>query len=208
MKIRAIAFDWGGVIEILPIGNFGEAAAKFLGVDGETYRAAYFLHNHKFNVGKDSKTFENGTEVWASVLTKLGKIEMLGDFMNFIQSMPKGTVDQRVIELIKQIKQAGYKVGLLSNQAIEGAQKIRATGYDKLFDVALFSAEMGFMKPQPAAFQELMSRLDVSADELIFIDDTVRSLSTSEEIGYTPILYKGFEDLITQLNKNGIKISI
>jgi beta-phosphoglucomutase-like phosphatase (HAD superfamily) len=55
------------------------------------------------------------------------------------------------------------------------------------------------MKPEPEAFLELARRLNVNITELAYIDDAEKSLSRASEIGYEPILYTGFAELLEQL---------
>lgn len=204
MKISAIGFDWGGVIFQTPGGSFNDAAAEFLYVDNESFRRAFFLHNHMVNKGINTKTYQEATEMWSSILSELGKASMLNDFLEFVRSRPKGIVNNDMINLVKMLRANGWKVGLFSNNSKEGAQEFHAQGYDQLFDVALFSAEVDCMKPESAAFNKLASALGVPVNELLFIDDSERSLSTADEVGFVPLQFKGMKKLVEQLSHLGI----
>ncbi|KKU34307.1 MAG: HAD-superfamily hydrolase, subfamily IA, variant 3 [Candidatus Uhrbacteria bacterium GW2011_GWE2_46_68] len=205
-KISAIGFDWGGVILQHIDGSFAHVAAEYLHVDHECFRRAYFLHNHMINKGAQSKAFDQATEMWQKILLELDRVDQLDAFMTFVQSRPKGDVSQEMIALIQQLKNQGWKLGLLSNASSEGAQRIRNHACLALFDVALFSAEMDCMKPEPEAFQKFTSALGVPSPELVFIDDSTYSLSTAEEIGYIPILFQNTSLLKDQLKALGISV--
>ena len=203
-KISAIGFDWGGVILQNIDRSFADVAAEFLGVDNEIFRRAYFLHNHLINKGANSRVFEQATEMWTKILSELGLVDSLETFMKFVQSRPKGEINQEMIEIIQKLKKHGWKIGLLSNASAEGAVRVRANECFKLFDVALFSAEIDFMKPEPEVFLKFADKLGVPITELIFIDDSEHSLSTAEEVGYIPVQFKDNSTLINQLRLLGI----
>ncbi len=205
-NIRAIGFDWGGVIFQTPGGSFNDEAAAFLEVDKEKFRQAYFLHNHMVNKGPDTKDYAGAVEMWSAILAELDMVYELDRFMGFIKSRPKGSVNQGMLDLVANLRGLGWKVGLFSNNSAGGAAEIRQQGHDKCFDVALFSAEVDCMKPEPEAFIKLADVLGVSVTELVYIDDSERSLSTADTVGYTPILFKSQDSLIERLKELGINL--
>jgi putative hydrolase of the HAD superfamily len=207
-KITAIGFDWSGVIVQYPAGNFNEAAAALLRVATDTFRRAYFLHSHLVNKGTGVKGYAEATEMWRRILAELGKEDALSSFMDFIKGRPEAVADQQMIELIRELRNAGWKVGLFSNHSIRGARAFRDGGYEALFDAALFSSDVGYMKPEPEAFLMLAERLGVPVTELAFIDDSERSLSTASIVGYTPILFTDRDALIGQLKNIGVTLSL
>jgi HAD superfamily hydrolase (TIGR01509 family) len=204
-NIRAIGFDWGGVVFQTPGGSFNNEAAAFLEIDKEKFRQAYFQHNHMVNKGPDTKDYAGAVEMWSAILAELDLIHELDRFMEFIKNPPKGSVSQEMLDLVANLRGAGWKVGLFSNNSVSGAAEIRQQGYDKFFDAALFSADVDCMKPEPEALKKLADALGVSVTELVYIDDSERSLSTADTVGYTPILFINKETLIDQLKELGIQ---
>lgn len=204
MKIEAIGFDWGGVILQTPGPSFNDAAATFLGIESDIFRRAYFLHNHMVNKGANMKRYDEAIEMWSAILSEIGKIDALEGFMEFVRSRPKGSVSEEMIGLLRSLRLKGWKLGLFSNNSIEAAQEFRRQGYDQLFDAALFSGEVGCMKPEPEAFIKLAAALSVSVSGLVFIDDSERSLSGAAEVGYIPVLFKSKTGLVDQLASLGI----
>lgn len=61
------------------------------------------------------------------------------------------------------------------------------------------------MKPDPKAYQALCAALQVTPAELIYIDDTPRSLESAAEVGYTPILFENYAGLVAKLKKLGLE---
>src|SRR5690606_36635700 len=111
------------------------------------------------------------------------------------------SINQNVVDLIKQLRNEDYKTGLLSNNSKDGANKMRATGIDKYFDVFVVSAEAGMMKPDRKIFELFEKQLGVQLQELVFIDDANKSLSAARECGFTPILFESYEQLVGTLKK-------
>jgi HAD superfamily hydrolase (TIGR01662 family) len=68
-----------------------------------------------------------------------------------------------------------YKLGIVSNFAIpECVDKLlERHGLDKLFDVVVVSGAVNKRKPSPEIFEKALEKLDVSAEDAVFVGDTV-----------------------------------
>lgn len=199
-NIKAIGFDWIGVM-VKGGYSFPEAVQAYFGISRDDFRKVYFKHNRLINVGEVNMKY-----FWSVVLREFGKDDQLDGFLQFMHGLPRGGLDMAMINLVKNLRKNGYPVGLLSNHSKEGAADARALGIDDVFDVTLFSGEIGYMKPEPSAFALLAEKLGVALEEMIFIDDTQQSLSTASDVGYTPILFTGIDELkqdLTRLLTNG-----
>jgi putative hydrolase of the HAD superfamily len=207
MTYKAIGFDYGGVIGgVNTLGvNFTKKACELLEVDPDEYSDVYFSLNHLINLGEVA----TWPEFWKIFVDKLGKPEKLDALLqlNKVVDQDLLIVDQRMPLLIDQLRESGYRTGLLSNAAVQAGQHMREQGLDKHFDVFHISAETKLMKPNPRAFNKLANELQVNINELIFIDDAPKSLSTAVECGFTPILFTSFEKLLHDLTTLGISVS-
>ncbi len=201
MIYTAIGFDWGGVLNGKSGNYFGEGVAKLLGITQEVYLEAYFHHNKKFNRGEVTQR-----ELWVLVLDELNQPNKVDEIIALAQVFNADNLNQDVRDLVDNLRLAGYKVGLLSNNTAEKATQLRHEGLDKHFDAFDVSAETGFVKPEPQAFYHLADSLGVDAKELVFIDDSQKSLSTSKECGFAPILFESCQQTIEDLRQLGIKI--
>ena len=204
MNIQAIGFDYGGVI-----GGGGKLGKRFtqtmceiLEISKEEYDQVYFSHNHLINTGKVA----TWKEFWTIVLKLWGKSDKLDEVMNYSNSISSdyAAFDQKILALISTLRSHHLKTGLLSNATIENGKALRSKGLQKYFDTFYISAEVGYQKPDPKAFQLFAKNLGVSLNELVFIDDAQKSLSTAKECGYTPILYRSYEQLINELGALGV----
>jgi putative hydrolase of the HAD superfamily len=204
MEIKAIGFDWGGVLVSYPGGNLHETVAMFLGVSVEDVRRVYFAHNDVFNKGKTGVRLEEARNVWTVVLQELGQEDQLDALMELLHEIPDVIPNTRVLDLVQQLKAQGWKLGLLSNNSSAAGERVREMGHDKHFDVSFFSGDTGYMKPEPEAFKMLANGLGVMMEEMVFIDDSQRSLSSAPELGYDPILFQGYEQLVEALKVRNI----
>lgn len=200
MTYKAIGFDYGGVIAGMSGTEFDRRVTQILGVDLDTYRYTYFQNNRLLNSG--ALPVE---KFWEKILSELGRSDKLAEFLSFRSQNPD-KINNEVLDLARQLKTNGYKIGILSNNNSAGAKAMRNAGLMDLFDVVAVSYEIGFIKPDPKAFEIFIERLEVKPAELVFIDDSKKSLESASEIGYSPILFTEVGELRTELKKIGVKI--
>lgn len=195
--IKAIVFDYGGVIE-LKEGSLTKLICDYLNISKETLLESYFSFNHLVNTGLKTRL-----EVYELTVRKLGfGDKQVQDVFKIIEKRDQTrTLNLELIEIIKDLKTRGYKVAILSNYSVALRQKLIDEGLHDLFDEIVISAEVGFQKPQPEIFDVLFKRLGMNSNEIIFIDDTDQSLLGHETIGYLPIKFKNNEQFKTDLSK-------
>jgi len=197
-QIRAIGFDFGGVIGGDPsIGHrFTKNSADLLGVTVEEWRKVYFSINNLINTDKKSKR-----DFWLHFLEAFNQKDKIEQVLAQDLAMSKQylVLNQQIISLIDQLRERGYKVGLLSNASGEVATNIKTLDLNSHFDSFFFSAEIGLQKPDVAAFEYLAKSLGADLTDLIFIDDSEASLRTAAEGGFTPILFESYDKLVVEL---------
>jgi putative hydrolase of the HAD superfamily len=201
---KAIGFDWGGVLNGKPGKYFAQTVADTVGVTREEYQTAYFHHNQKVNRGEVS-----WQQLWELVLDELGhqnEPELVRKIIKISEEANADNLNDDMLKLVHTLRSNGYKVGLLSNNSADKAALMRERGLDKRFDVLDISVETGFVKPNSEAFIHLADGLGVDISELIYVDDTPKSLSTAENVGFTPILFDNYNQLVKDLTALGIHI--
>jgi putative hydrolase of the HAD superfamily len=172
-----------------------------IGVEREAYLQAFFAHNKKVNRGE--VTWD---ELWELVLGELGHGDKAKKIAALTEAANADNINQDILRLVDTLRAAGYKVGLLSNNTREKGAHLRRTGLANHFDVFHISAETGHVKPEPAAFKHFAQALGVDPHELIFIDDSEKSLSTATECGYMPIHFTDYQQLVTELHRLGVEV--
>jgi epoxide hydrolase-like predicted phosphatase len=184
--IKAIAFDYGGVIKINDNDLFSDIA-NYLNISREEFSKEYFSLNHLFNT--QGKSYE---EVISLIIYKFNNSdEAKNHILNLMkENHSKYHLNDELIEVIKDLKNRDYKIALLSNNSIKLKEGLIKDGISDLFDVVVISAEVGCQKPQPEIFDILFKKLELEPKEVVFIDDTFKSLEGADKIGYIPVLFK------------------
>lgn len=89
-----------------------------------------------------------------------------------------------VINVAKQARAAGVKTAVLSNSLGRSPYDPYAS-YDLpgVFDVVVFSEELGLRKPDPAVFRHTCDLLGLSPGQCVFVDDTEVNLEAAGALG-------------------------
>ena len=116
-----------------------------------------------------------------------------------------GAAHWGTVEIMKQLKQAGYPLYGLSNWSAETFPHTREK-YDffDLFDDMVISGEVGHVKPQPEIFHILLEKVGRPAQECLFIDDSLANIQQAQRIGFATIHFQSSEQLKITLNELGI----
>lgn len=195
--IKAIVFDYGGVIETKE-GNLFQEIAKYLQININDWEKVYFSLNHLHNTG-----VKNGDETVALAAKEFdASDEQTSYIKNLILEIRKTKkINYEILEIIKELKSKNYKIGLLSNNSLGLNQRIKDKDLTEFFDTIVISGETGYQKPQPEIFKILADKLGIKINELLFIDDTKKSLEGAKIIGYTPILFIDNKKLEEDISK-------
>ncbi|MBI5959531.1 MAG: HAD family phosphatase [Chloroflexi bacterium] len=110
-------------------------------------------------------------------------------------------LNYRVVDLIRDLRTAGYPVALLSNESIELETRMAQYGVQDLFDHCFISAYMGMMKPDPTAFRVALQTLHVLPHEAVFIDDSLPNIRAAQALSINAVLFRADTDLRTELAK-------
>ena len=100
------------------------------------------------------------------------------------------------VELLKELKAKGIKIGLISNCYSDEAQAIRDSVLFPYFDCAMLSYEQGITKPDPEIFKRAMDALGVSADECLYVGDGgSKELFAARDVGMKAVQARYFAEL-------------
>ncbi|HXF84075.1 MAG TPA: HAD family phosphatase [Anaerolineales bacterium] len=109
------------------------------------------------------------------------------------------------VEILKQLKQEGYLLYGLSNWSAETFPYAREK-YDffDLFDDILISGEVGYVKPEAEIYEIMLQRIKRSAQECLFIDDSLPNVQQANKMGFVTIHYRSSAQLKAELERLGI----
>src|SRR3989344_866047 len=191
--IKAIAFDYAGVISPGPMSNWIKTN---LDVNGKYFRY-YKQGAHKWDLG------EMKLEQIYKVLSKITQIpqELIWD-----RFYGRAGLHSEVVEIIKDLKK-NYKIILFSNFFAEILRKLLDKhGIKDLFDEIIISSEHKMKKHNPEFFDLLVKKTGIDKNEILFIDDTKQHVDAANELGIKSILFKNTKQLKTDLKNLGITV--
>jgi HAD superfamily hydrolase (TIGR01549 family) len=201
MNFKAVVFDYGNVLAGAPGPQAGFNLVDKLDVTRDEYFQAYFRYNKQVNRGEIT-----WDELWRLVLTDLDRMDKLPLALQSVKEHEESLdrLNMNVMDLAVRLKQNGYKIGVISNTTVKGAERIHTKLDPYPFDAVHCSSETGKVKPDPSMFIDMATALQVDIHDMVFIDDSERSLSTAQECGYAPIQFNNYEELLSQLVSLGI----
>ena len=112
-----------------------------------------------------------------------------------IQGMP---------ELVKKLKEKGFKIYLLSNTSLRFFQYQDKVEMFRSFDGFIVSAKERLVKPDTAIFDRLCSRYNLNSSECVFIDDLQANVDGAIKAGFHAHLFQGAQELSFFFESNHI----
>lgn len=96
------------------------------------------------------------------------------------------------LTVLKALKQRGHKLALLSNADVLEAASWSECPAAGLFDVTIFSCEVGLAKPDPAIYRHCLQPLKVEPAEALFVGDGgSEELRGAKQVGLTTVMMAG-----------------
>ena len=80
-------------------------------------------------------------------------------------------IDPQITETVRQLKEMGLKIGLISNADVCDRQYWNQSPVYPFFDDSIFSCDVGLLKPDPAIFRLSLENLHVHPAEALFVGD-------------------------------------
>lgn len=139
--------------------------------------------------------FEDGKPAIDCLLNKWNRLDMKDLLLKVYRShIPDITLYDGVIETIHSLRDAGIKVGIITDGRPEGQRnKIQALGLESLVDDIIITDELGgvqFRKPCEIAFQIIQRRWAISFSELVYVGDNImKDFQAPQQLGMKSISF-------------------
>ena len=163
--MKFFVFDLGGVLSVPMVSKKLYEQIK--------WKVSYEEFLDKFNNSEESIKVHKG-EISTKEFFEYLKVYMddnitLEEFKNIYVNNNKFFND--TIEIIKKLKNLGYKVYLLSN-----LKEIDYEKFIKHFDISIFnelflSFKLGMLKPNDDIYQHVINKLNTKPEKIYFFDD-------------------------------------
>jgi len=196
MTIRAVFFDFGGVIVRTEYQAPRQKLAERFGMDYEDIEKIVFGSPSaaRASVGEVSEE-----EHWQNVM-KVLKLPA-AEYPRVRDEFFAGDViDRNILNLLRSIKPK-YKTGLISNAWSGLRAYIEREKFDDAFHHMVISAEVKAVKPDPKIYRIALERLQVKPNEAVFVDDLIENIEACEKLGMKGIHFRNPEDALGQLKK-------
>ncbi len=192
--IKACIFDLDGTLldTIGTISYYGNMALESYCV------APYAPDDYKYMVGNGAKIL---IERMLDGRGKSGDIELFNKVFELYNTEYNKNVEyltepyEGICELLKALKEKGIVTAVLSNKPDYAAGEAVKTFLNGYFDVVHGQREGIKIKPSPEGVFEILSELNLKADEILYIGDTATDMQTGKSAGaYTIGVLWGFRD--------------
>lgn len=186
MKIKNIVFDFGGVVVTL---DHQQAVRRFkaLGLkDAEKKLDPYTQGDIFGELEKGEITAGEFIELLSRQCgRRLTYEECAHAWLGYCKEVPR-----RNLRCLRQLKEEGYRLILLSNTnpfMMEWAESDRFDGeghsVHSYFDAVYTSYREGVMKPDPAFFRIVLMKEGILPHHTLFLDDGPRNVAAASQMG-------------------------
>lgn len=122
------------------------------------------------------------------------------NMLKFLYAMPERLIPlSQGVEILKLVRQKGYKTYILSNLAEFCYLKVKDYDFVKQFDGAIYSYQHKCAKPEEQIYRVLLETYSLKAEECLFIDDLEVNINGSKALGIDGIICKDHNYVLDQL---------
>lgn len=183
MAIRAVIWDFGGVISTSPF----EAFRKYEQTNGlpqdflRTLNSTNPDTNAWARLERSEVNLEEFVKLYEAEAAELGHQI---DARAALSALTSGEIRPAMLEAVRRCK-TKLRTALLTNNFV--AMDMDGFEVADLFDVVIESSKEGLRKPDPAIYELVCDRLGVDPSEAVFLDDLGVNLKPARAIGMTTI---------------------
>lgn len=185
--IKAIIFDCFGVLAVDSWLPFKE---EHFGADSELVAAATNLNRQA-----DSGLISN--QEFIEQIARLARVTK----EQASEQIGQNPANRPLFNYIQQNLRGKYKLGVLSNASIDWTNRLFTPEQLMLFDAIVMSYQIGFIKPDPRAYQAISERLDAPIEACVFVDDQERHCEAARQAGMKAVWYRDFQQFKTDLDQ-------
>ena len=206
-KIKAVIFDVGGVLAL----SKNPIIIRRQG--NRTFGVHEFIAR-KLKISLDQWFDSIDTEYSDSIEGKISKEKVLSIISKNVKT-PKRKLQKIILKAYKKnfkqnkklykfafkLKKQGYKIAILSDQWYLSKQALLPEKISKKFDKIIISCDIGVRKPNLKIYKILLKKLNLPAENCLFIDNQEWNLKPAKKLGMKTILFLNNKQLFRQLSK-------
>jgi epoxide hydrolase-like predicted phosphatase len=195
-KIKAVLFDWGGVLIDDPGEKMKKFCARTLGAEAEKFNQIFNKYVPDFHMGKITER-----KLWSSINRELGLKNKITHSLWTEAYKQYYFPRPDMFKLARQLRRHGFKIALLSNTEKPIISYANNKYYKrmKLFNDIIASCYVGCIKPGKKIYKIALRRLKVKPTEALLIDDREENIISAKKVGIKTILFKNYRRLLKDL---------
>ena len=192
--IRAVVFDYGGVLARSPVPDDFRPVADEIGLTWEMYRRGFA----QYRLAYDSDLL-TCADMYRKIAANNGlsrtddPCERLcrADDESWLHPIPE------TLAWMKELKSAGYRIGILTNMATKFYDRCVSRVFAEhvaLADALVVSGKAGVSKPDARIYRMMEDRIGVSPEQILFFDDNPCNVEGAKSCGWNAVMFTSTAD--------------
>ena len=198
-QVRALILDYGGVLSLPQDAGSVRRMAQLLNQECDSFRQVYRARRTPYDSGLVS-----GEAYWLGVLEHYD-IEPDGfDISRLIRHDIQSwtQVNERMLQFVTDHRDRIHRLAILSNMTQDTLAFMRRNfHWLALFDTQTYSCEVGCSKPDREIYEHCLARLNMPANDCLFVDDSAENVRGALEIGIRAIRFKTCAEFLAELDQ-------
>ena len=201
MPIRAVLFDFGGVLYQIPDRSWLLRWQRILRMSqDQTITEIIFSPETSpfMQAVLEGRIPEN--EIWQ----RLGRRwRLAAPLVAWLQhnAFSRKRMNRPVAEYLAGLRPR-FKTAILSNAGTEARRTFSHTfGFDRIVDTMIISAEEGIAKPDERIYHIALERLGVRPDEALFLDDLAVNVAAARKLGMRAVQFHNTPQALAEVSQ-------
>ncbi len=178
--------DYGQVLSTPPPDDEWASLARAAGpagADPERFHSAYWEHRPDYDRADVAVR-----EYWARVLGGTPSDRQLRELIRWDVAMWLHPQPASV-DAVRRAGGRGWRLALFSNAPVEVAAGVDALDWVEPFERRVYSCELRAMKPEPAAYHQVITGLATDPADIVFFDDRPSNVEAAAAAGIRAHLF-------------------
>jgi putative hydrolase of the HAD superfamily len=189
--VKTVFFDFGGVIAFDPGMEIVHKMAVFAGIaDEKEFFRQLMVGRHDFDRGT-----LKGLDYYRQTLAACGAGALDEEGLKVLVDMDINSwtnLDPESMALVRDLRQAGLRTGIFSNQPHEFRDRIWPNlPVAQFFNIGIYSCDLELAKPDPAIYRIAIEAAGCAPGEIVFFDDRRDNIDRAKELGIRGCLWQG-----------------
>jgi putative hydrolase of the HAD superfamily len=197
--VRAVIFDFGGVLCFHPSEDRFARIANLLGISTPNLLHIFWQHRTEYDAGLLAPR-----AYWGQIAEATGKPmddHLLRTLLHYEVDL-WNNYDQRILSWAAHLHANGIRTAILSNLPQVLGEALRATpGFLAPFDHVTFSYELKIVKPEAGIYRDAVRGAGVSAHEALLLDDKLENVQGARAVGLQAEVYSTWETFLAETAK-------